>query len=67
MVFGKECWLQASLPIRHGGLGLRSTTAPSLPCFLSSSDVPDQWKKSHILTAQRAALVPGQKPSQSVM
>jgi len=32
-------WSQTSLPIRHGGLGLRSTTdlSLSLPCFLSSS------------------------------
>jgi len=35
--FGKENWSQASLPIRHAGLGLRSTADLSLPCFLSSS------------------------------
>ena len=35
--FGKEGWSQASLPIRHGGLGLRSASDLSLPCFSSSS------------------------------
>ena len=35
--FGKESWLQASLPIRHRGLGLRSAADQSLPCFLLSS------------------------------
>ena len=35
--FGKENWSQASLPITHAGLGLRSTVGLSLPCFLSSS------------------------------
>ena len=29
--------VKASLPIRHAGLGLRSTADLSLPCFLSSS------------------------------
>jgi len=37
--FGKENWSQASLPIRHAGLGLRSTVDLSLSCFLSSSHV----------------------------
>jgi len=35
--FGEENWSQASLPIRHTGLGLRSEVNLSLPCFLSSS------------------------------
>ena len=35
--FGEENWSQASLPIRHAGLGLRSAADLSLPCFLSSS------------------------------
>jgi len=35
--FGEENWSEASLPIRHAGLGLRSTVDLSLPCFLSSS------------------------------
>ena len=35
--FGEENWSQASLPIRHAGMGLRSTSDLSLPCFLSSS------------------------------
>ena len=35
--FGKENWSQASLPIKHAGLGLRSTVDLSLPCFLSLS------------------------------
>ena len=35
--FGEEKWSQASLPIKHAGLGLRSTADLSLPCFLSSS------------------------------
>jgi len=35
--FVKDSWSQASLPIRHGGLGLRSAADPSLPGFLSSS------------------------------
>jgi len=34
--FGEENWSQASLPIRHTGLGLRSAADLSLPCFLSS-------------------------------
>jgi len=37
ITFGKDSWSQASLPIRHGGLGLRSAADMSLPCFLSSS------------------------------
>ena len=35
--FGKENWSQASLPLGHAGLGLRSAADLSLPCFLSSS------------------------------
>jgi len=35
--FGEEIWSQASLPIRHAGLGLCSVADLSLPCFLSSS------------------------------
>jgi len=34
---GKENWSQASLHIRHAGLGLHSVVDLSLPCFLSSS------------------------------
>ena len=30
-------WLQASLPIRHGGIGLRRVTSLALPAFLSSA------------------------------
>jgi len=37
VTLGKDSWSQASLPIRHGGLGLRSAADLSLPCFLSSS------------------------------
>ena len=37
VTFGKDSWSQASLPIRHGGLGLRSAADLSLPSFLSSS------------------------------
>jgi len=37
VTFGKDSWSQASLPIQHGGLGLRSAADLSLPCFLSSS------------------------------
>jgi len=37
VTFGKDSWSQASLPTRHGSLGLRSATDLSLPCFLSSS------------------------------
>jgi len=37
VTFGKDSWSKASLPIRHGGLGLRSAADLSLPCFLSSS------------------------------
>jgi len=36
VTFGKDSWSQASLPIRHGGLGLRSAADLSLQCFLSS-------------------------------
>jgi len=35
--FGEENWSQASLPIRHAHLGLRSAADLSLPCFLSLS------------------------------
>jgi len=35
--FAEENWSQASIPIRHAGLGLRSAADLSLPCFLSSS------------------------------
>ncbi|KAI5635377.1 reverse transcriptase (RNA-dependent DNA polymerase) domain-containing protein [Phthorimaea operculella] len=31
-------WLQASLPIRYGGLGIRSIRAVSLPAFIASSN-----------------------------
>jgi len=37
VTFGKDSWSKASLPIRHGGLGLGSAADLSLPCFLSSS------------------------------
>jgi len=37
VTFGKERWSQASLPIRHGGLGLRSAADLPLPRFQSSS------------------------------
>ena len=37
VTFGKDSWSQASLPIRHGELRLRSAADLSLPCFLSSS------------------------------
>jgi len=37
VTFGTDSWSQASLPIRHGCLGLRSAADLSLPCFLSSS------------------------------
>jgi len=37
VTFGKDSWSQESMPIRHGGLGLRSAADLSLPCFLSSS------------------------------
>ncbi|XP_063624759.1 uncharacterized protein LOC134796499 [Cydia splendana] len=30
-------WSQASLPIRHGGIGIRQTSAVALPAFLSSA------------------------------
>lgn len=29
-------WLQAALPIRHGGLGVRSVERLSLPCYIAS-------------------------------
>jgi len=37
VTFGKDSWSQASLPIRHGGLGFCSAADLSLPSFLSSS------------------------------
>jgi len=37
VTFGKDSWSQASLPIWHGGLGLRSAADLSLSFFLSSS------------------------------
>lgn len=30
-------WIQASLPIRHGGLGIRKVSSVALPAFLSST------------------------------
>ena len=36
VTFGKDSWSQVSLPIRHGGLRLRSAADLSLPCFLAS-------------------------------
>lgn len=33
----EECWTQASLPIRHGGLGIRKISSVSTPAFLSSA------------------------------
>ena len=32
-----EAWAQASLPVRHGGLGVRSVQDLALPCFIASS------------------------------
>jgi len=37
VTLGKDSWSQASLPIRHGDLGLLYAADLSLPCFLSSS------------------------------
>ncbi|XP_063617938.1 uncharacterized protein LOC134790882 [Cydia splendana] len=34
--FSEESWTQASLPIRHGGLGIRKISSVSTPAFLSS-------------------------------
>ena len=31
-----NAWAQASLPVRHGGLGLRSVGSLALPCYISS-------------------------------
>ncbi|KPJ12288.1 Retrotransposable element SLACS 132 kDa protein [Papilio machaon] len=31
-----RCWAQATLPIRHGGLGIRKISCVALPAFLSS-------------------------------
>ncbi|KPI99111.1 hypothetical protein RR46_02328 [Papilio xuthus] len=31
-----RCWAQATLPIRHGGLGIRKISSVALPAFLSS-------------------------------
>ena len=30
-------WLQASLPIKHGGLGIRQVRSLALPAFLASA------------------------------
>ena len=32
-----SAWSQASLPVRYGGLGLRSVASLALPCYLSSA------------------------------
>ena len=34
--FSDECWLQASLPTRYGGLGLRRTLDVALPSYIAS-------------------------------
>ncbi|XP_061706793.1 uncharacterized protein LOC133517477 [Cydia pomonella] len=34
--FEERSWTQATLPIRHGGLGIRKISSVSLPAFLSS-------------------------------
>ena len=34
--FREESWAQAVLPVRHGGLGLRSVSAVALPAYLAS-------------------------------
>ena len=31
-----DSWKQASLPVRHGGMGLRSVGSLALPCYISS-------------------------------
>ena len=31
-----DAWIQATLPVRHGGLSLRRLSALALPCYLSS-------------------------------
>jgi len=36
VAFGEENWSQASLPIRHAGLGLRSAADLSLSCSVPS-------------------------------
>src|SRR6218665_887021 len=36
-----EAWIQASLPIKRGGLGIRSVTSLALPAFLASAESTD--------------------------
>src|SRR6218665_1217535 len=36
-----EAWIQASLPIKRGGLGIRSVTSLALPAFLASAASTD--------------------------
>ena len=56
-------WRQASLPIRYGGLGLRSINSLALPCYISSLTKsqplvqsiikqPPSSKSSHLLQAE---------------
>ena len=33
-----DAWMQACLPVRFGGLGVRSVESLALPCFLASTE-----------------------------
>ena len=35
--FSEDAWIQATLPVRSGGLGIRKTVDIALPCFISSA------------------------------
>ena len=53
--FSDTQWLQASLPIKHGGLGIRQVRSLALPAFLasaaSSSDIQSQILLASACTA----------------
>src|SRR6218665_1680069 len=46
-----EAWIQASLPIKRGGLGIRSVTSLALPAFLASPASTDSLQAIMLVNA----------------
>ena len=42
MTFTDDQWLQAGLPVKDGGLGVRSVATLALPAFLASAESTDE-------------------------
>ena len=49
-----DAWLQASLPIKRGGLGIRSVTSLALPAFLASAASTDLLQSTMLRDAATA-------------